>query len=88
MEQFIKTATRALDRRSFLRGFGKWGMGAAATAGVLLLPRKSSAQIVRFCTNNGGSCAETPVGGPCGPNGDKICVAHSDTNDHCRCQAV
>ena len=43
MEQFIKAVGDALDRRSFLRRLGKVGMGAAAMAGVLLLPRQASA---------------------------------------------
>ena len=39
MERLIKTLGDGLDRRSFFRKLGKLGMGAAAIAGVLLLPR-------------------------------------------------
>jgi hypothetical protein len=87
MEQFIKTAARTLDRRSFFRGLGKWGMGAAAAAGVLLLPKGTSAQIIQFCNNNGGSCAGLPVGSFCGPRGDKVCVTPKPDSDHCQCAA-
>jgi hypothetical protein len=87
MENFLRNAGRSLDRRSFFRGLGKWGMGAAAVAGVLLIPKKSAAEDTPFCNNNGGpdwSCQDRPVGFEgCGKNGDGICVASG--NGHCKC---
>ena len=89
MEKFITTAARTLDRRSFFRGLGRWGMGAAAVAGVLMLPKKGAAQIVTFCGNNGGPCSLTPVGGTCGHNDDKICISREPDNlINPRCQCV
>ena len=88
MERFITTAARTLDRRSFFRGLGKWGMGAAAVAGVLMLPKKGGAQVT-FCGNNGGQCAGVPVGTSCGHNDDKICISREPDNlDSPRCQCV
>ena len=43
MEKLIKAVGDSLDRRSFFRMLGKLGMGAAAVAGVLLLPRRAYA---------------------------------------------
>ena len=43
MEKLIKTVGESVDRRWFLRMLGKLGMGAAAVAGVVLLPRQASA---------------------------------------------
>ena len=42
MERFMKRFADVLDRRSFFRRVGKLGMGAAAMAGVLLLPRQAA----------------------------------------------
>ncbi len=85
MKNIIRKAGENLDRRSFFRGLGKWGMGAAAVTGVLVLNKKASAQ--GTCNNNGGndtSCHDRPVGYiGCGKNQDGICVANS--SGHCNC---
>jgi hypothetical protein len=104
MEQFIRTAARTLDRRSFFRGLGKWGMGAAAVAGVLLLPKKAQAQETDcnlpdytgpvFCRNNGGPCEGVRVDAgsadnSCNGHPTKICISREPDN-FCnpRCQCV
>jgi hypothetical protein len=82
MENFIRNTGRMLDRRSFVRGLGRWGMGAAAVAGVLLLPKQASA--VDFCNNMGGSCAGQPVGTACVKHPGKTCQPASNGLCHCR----
>jgi hypothetical protein len=91
MERFIQTTARILDRRSFFRGLGKWGMGAATVAGVLLLPKNSSAQDIVFCRNNGGPCATRVVGDACNGRPDKICISREPdnlVNPRCQCVAA
>ena len=43
MERLVQALADGLDRRSFFRKLGKLGMGAAAVAGVLLIPRQAYA---------------------------------------------
>jgi len=82
MERFITTMAKRLDRRSWLRSFGKLGMGAAAVTGALLLSRKASAQVL--CGNNGGQCAGTHEGERCGTQGG-ICTVENPVTKRCRC---
>ena len=92
MENFIRNAGRSLDRRSFFRGLGKWGMGAAAVAGALVLSKKASAQILTVCRNNGGPCADVTVTdppSPCNGHPDKVCISREPDNlNNPRCQCV
>ena len=53
MEKLIKAVGESVDRRWFLRMVGKLGMGAAAVAGVVLLPRRA------YATDG---CPEKPAG--------------------------
>ena len=94
MENFIRDAGRILDRRTFFRGLGKWGMGAAAVAGVLMLPKKAGAQTncvpgdptnPCFCGNQGGSCANKQEFDLCGHNLTKQC-AYDPSNNNCHCR--
>ena len=85
MERLIKTLGDGLDRRSFFRKLGKLGMGAAAIAGVLLLPKEASAGGCAVCTNPNGDCGASaiPDSTICRKQGFGICrVANSRT---CRC---
>ena len=95
MEKLMRAAASTIGRRSFFRSLGKFGMGAAAVAGVHLLSKRASAQTVAFCDNNGGACAGLPVGSACGRDangdsiGDKTCVGTKPNANgvdfHCQC---
>ena len=101
MEKLMRAAASTIGRRSFFRSFGKLGMGAAAVAAVLLLPKRASAQIpcpdpdrpdtYLACDNNGGPCAlPAAVGDPCGHNDSKMCMAAKPNSVdscafHCQC---
>ena len=95
MERFIRTFADALDRRSFLRSVGKLGMGAAAVAGVLLLPRKAFATCAP-CTGTGNvaACVGQCDGAVCrsgSPGRRKVCVQGHDTDaalTDCECLPV
>jgi hypothetical protein len=92
MEQFIRTLGDALDRRSFIRRLGKVGMGAAAVAGVLLLPKEASAVCTNLCSNKSGACkgaCEGELGG-CGVVGgnQEHCHHHGGPPGHCSCTTL
>ena len=72
MERLIKTLGDGLDRRSFFRRLGKLGMGAAAVAGVLLLPRAASA-CTDLCGNSDpkDDCYHSHLTRTCKNDGDK-----------------
>ena len=98
MERLIKALGDGLDRRSFFRKLGKLGMGAAAVAGVLLLPRRAYA-CGDICPDNPGKAAgHNPCWGKkhdgqtaeafCGTgrsSGPKYCVQNQTT---CACDCV
>ena len=76
MEKLIKAVGESVDRRWFLRMVGKLGMGAAAVAGVLLLPRQASAA----CRPVDGECSVTfKPAGKKGPN--TVCIDCADAAD-------
>ena len=72
MERFIKAVGDSLGRRSFFRKLGKLGMGAAAVAGVLLLPRRASADCDLVCEAGCDSDLRTCLKSQCG-HGDATC---------------
>ena len=92
MERFIKAIGDGLDRRSFFRMLGKLGMGAAAVAGVLLLPRlaQASCSVSDFCNNDEtddpchGHCVDQPCETGNAPDG-KHCKRAGRSGD-CACK--
>ena len=101
MEQLIKTLADGLDRRSFFRKLGKLGMGAAAVAGVLLIPRRAYACTTACPDNSPPAKGKNPCWGKEALNnggttitsscstgrsaGSKHCVQDLDT---CACDCV
>ena len=90
MENLMRAAASTIGRRSFFRSLGKFGMGAAAVAGVHLLTKSASAQTCGWCDNMGGPC-DLPhhPGDACGHKGTKTCQAgkpNSVDPTACHCQ--
>ena len=84
MEKLIKAVGDGLDRRSFFRMLGKVGMGAAAVAGFLLLPRQALAQSPRICTSD-EVCAGLRPRAPCGYAGHCRVLSANSTGLQCAC---
>jgi hypothetical protein len=94
MERLVQALADGLDRRSFFRKLGKVGMGVAAAAAVLLLPRQASAGLGTCPTKPTGAkgknaCWGKGIGETCSTGksiGTKECVLNIDGG--CDCLAI